>query len=197
MHQLVTSSSDEKRRIDDEIRLHLGCGAHILPGWINIDTVQRPGAPSIHLDIGDMPFVAGSVTEILAEHLMEHLDFAAEQRVWREIARVLRPGGRFRVEVPDFDWVCRSFVDATDDWRDFYQVGNCDHYGGCGRDTGQRWGILQTMFFGNQNGADQYHRSAYTEQKLRSIAALLEFASVEVERTFNKGGLALRATLVR
>ena len=40
-----------------------------------------------------------------------------------------------------------------------------------GRALDQRWGILQTMFFGNQNGAGQFHRSAYTEGKLRAIAA--------------------------
>jgi hypothetical protein len=61
----------------------------------------------------------------------------------------------------------------------------------------QRWGILQTMFFGNQNGAGQYHRSAYTEGKLRSIARLLGFQSIAVETVFNKGGQALRATLTR
>ncbi len=49
-------------------------------------------------------------------------------------------------------------------------VGAVDHYAGCGRALDQRWGILQTMFFGNQNGAGQFHRSAYTEGKLRAIA---------------------------
>ncbi len=60
---------------------------------------------------------------------------------------------------------------GQDDWREFYMVGAVDHYAGCGRDLDQRWGILQTMFFGNQNGAGQFHRSAYTEGKLRAIAA--------------------------
>ena len=181
----------------DALRLHFGCGANILPGWVNIDQVARPGSASINMDIGALPFGDHTVEEILAEHLLEHLDFAAEQRVWREIARVLRLGGQFRLEVPDFDWVCRAFVVAQDEWRDFYQVGHENDYAGCGRDLGQRWGILQTMFFGNQNGAGQYHRSAYTEQKLHAIACRLGFNAVTVERVFNKGGQALRATLLR
>lgn len=179
------------------LRLHIGCGARILPGWINIDRVPRPGADSVDLDLAALPYGDASVEDILAEHVLEHLDFAEEQAVWTELARVLRPGGCFTLEVPDFEWVCRRFIDARDEWRDFYQPGHPDHYAGCGRDLDQRWGILQTMFFGNQNGAGQYHRSAYTAAKLHALAARLGFASVVVAKVFNKGGQALRATLIR
>jgi SAM-dependent methyltransferase len=182
---------------DNAIRLHYGCGANVLPGWINIDTVCRPGVQCVDLDLGSLPFPDHSVDAILAEHLLEHLDFAGEQRVWTETARVLRPGGRFTVEIPDFEWVCAQFLVASDEWREFYRVGEADHYGGCGRDLGQRWGILQTMFFGNQNGAGQYHRSAYTQAKLRALSRHLGFATISVDTVFNKGGQALRAELIR
>jgi predicted SAM-dependent methyltransferase len=164
---------------------------------VNIDSVQRPGCDCVDLDIRALPYNDASVDEVLAEHLMEHLDFAAEAKVWPEIARVLRPGGVFTLEVPDFEWVCRRFLAARDDWRAFYRVGHPDHYAGCGRDLDQRWGILQTMFFGNQNGAGQYHRSAYTEAKLHALAAHLGFASAAISTVFNKGGQALRAKLIR
>ena len=188
---------DAGLRAIPSVRLHFGCGANILPGWINIDTNPRPGSPCVAMDIACLPYDDGTVDEILAEHILEHLDFAAEAEVWTEMARVLRPGGRLTLEVPDFEWVCRSFVAAEDAWRAFYQVGHADDYAGCGRDTAQRWGILQTMFFGNQNGAGQYHRSAYTTAKLEALAAKLEFAHIHVTVLFAKGGQALRATLIR
>jgi hypothetical protein len=72
-----------------------------------------------------------------------------------------------------------------------------DHYAGHGRALDQRWGILQTMFFGNQNGPGQFHRSAYTDAKIRALAAQLGFAAVDVTTLFNKGGQALRAVLTR
>lgn len=179
------------------LRLHIGCGPTILPGWVNIDREAR--APGVVTDIEPalLPYPDRTVSEILAEHVFEHFSFAEEGAVWREMARVLIPGGRLTVEVPDFEWVCRTFLDAQDDWREFYLVGHADHYGGCGRALDQRWGILQTMFFGNQNGAGQFHRSAYTEAKLRALAAKLGFADVRVERLFNKGGQALRAYFTR
>jgi predicted SAM-dependent methyltransferase len=179
------------------LKLHLGCGDKILPGWVNIDTVPRPGAASVSMDIGALPYPDASVAEVLAEHVLEHLDFADERRVWTEVSRVLRPGGLFRLEVPDFEWICATFLAARDEWRDFYRVGHPDHYAGCGRDLKLRWGILQTMFFGNQNGAGQYHRTAYTCAKLHAIAARTGFKVVSLEAVFNKGGQALGAVLER
>ena len=121
----------------------------------------------------------------------------AAAKVWPEMARVLRVGSELTIEVPDFEWICATFLQAKDEWRAFYVVGHADHYAGCGRALDQRWGILQTMFFGNQNGAGQFHRSAYTEAKLRAIAAALHFSGIIVDRLFNKGGQALRAVLTR
>ncbi len=179
------------------LRLHLGCGTNVLPGWVNIDRVARAPGVVTDIDPTTLPYPDGSVTEVLAEHLFEHFSFAEEGLVWPEMARVLRPGGTLTLEVPDFEWVCGRFLQAHDGWRAFYIVGAADHYGGCGRALDQRWGILQTMFFGNQNGAGQFHRSAYTEGKLRALAAHLGFAAIAVETRFNKGGQALRAVLTR
>ena len=179
------------------VRLHIGCGTNMLPGWINMDRVARLPNVATEFDATALPYPDGTVDAVLAEHVFEHFSFAEEALVWREMARVLRPGGTLTLEVPDFEWVCATFLAANDDWREFYLVGAADHYAGCGRALDQRWGILQTMFFGNQNGDGQFHRSAYTEGKLRAIAGALAFQSITIDRLFNKGGQALRARLVR
>ena len=179
------------------VRLHIGCGEHLLPGWVNTDRVARVPGVATGIELTALPYPDASVEEILAEHVLEHLSFAEEARAWPEMARVLRPGGRLTLEVPDFEWVCATFLAADDEWRDFYVVGHPDHYAGCGRALDQRWGILQTMFFGNQNGAGQFHRSAYTETKLRTLASRTDFAEIAIERRFAKGGQALRAVLMR
>jgi predicted SAM-dependent methyltransferase len=179
------------------LRLHIGCGTNLLPDRLNIDLVSRAPGTLTDVDITALPFPASSVQAILTEHVLEHLSFAEEALVWPEFARVLVPGGTLELEVPDFAWVCATFLQATDDWRSFYVVGHPDDYAGCGRALDQRWGILQTMFFGNQNGSGQFHKTAYTEAKLSAIARRLDFASISVERRFNKGGQALRARLVR
>lgn len=179
------------------IRLHVGCGDRILPGWMNVDRAARAPGVITDIELTDLPYPDGSVQEILAEHVLEHLSFAEESKAWPEMARVLRPGGRLTLEVPDFEWVCATFLAAADEWRDFYVVGHADHYAGCGRALDQRWGILQTMLFGNQNGIGQFHRSCYTEAKLRALAQRTGFATIAIERRFAKGGQALRAALTR
>src|SRR5271165_1552536 len=178
-------------------RLHIGCGTSWRDGWLNIDRVARLPGVVTDIDATALPFDDSSIDTILAEHVLEHCSFEEEARVWPEFARVLRPGGTLIVEMPDFEWVCATFLAAADDWRAFYQVGHADHYAGCGRALDQRWGILQTMLFGNQNGSFQFHRSAYTEGKLHAIARTLGFRRIAVERRFNKGGQALRAMLTR
>ena len=147
------------------LRLHLGCGTNIQPGWVNIDREARAPGVVTDVDPAALPYPDGTVSEILAEHVFEHFSFSEEQEVWLELARVLHPGGVLTIEVPDFEWVCRTFLEAQDEWRAFYQIGHPDHYAGCGRALDQRWGILQTMFFGNQNGLGQFHRCAYTEAR--------------------------------
>lgn len=179
------------------LRLHIGCGPNILEGWVNIDSVARGPGVRTDIDLTHLPWQDASVEAVLAEHVFEHFGFAEEALIWPEIARVLRPGGMLTLEVPDFEWVCASFLNAEDEFRDFYRVGHPDHYAGHGRALDQRWGILQTMFFGNQNGAGQFHRSAYTEGKLQRLAAMTGFAAIEIDRVFNKGGQALRAVLTR
>ncbi len=179
------------------VRLHIGCGPHVLPGWVNIDRVARVPGVVTEVSLIELPYDDASVEEILAEHVLEHLSFAEEALAWPEMARVLRPGGRLTLEVPDFEWMCERFLAARDEWRDFYIVGHADHYGGCGTALDQRWGILQTMFFGNQHGDGQFHCSAYTEGKLRAVAVRTGFAEIRVERRFAKGGQALRAELTR
>ena len=179
------------------VRLHIGCGTNLLPGWINIDRVARISGVLTGIDPTSLPWGDGAVHEILAEHVFEHFSFEQEAKVWPEVARVLCHGGQLTVEVPDFEWVCARFLAAKDSWRSFYKVGHPDDYAGCGRALDERWGILQTMFFGNQNGSGQFHHTAYTEGKLVAIGTRLGFRSITVKKLFNKGGQALRAVFIR
>lgn len=174
------------------MKLHLGCGPNIKDGYINVDAfVDAPGVKKY--DIFDLPLEDNSVDEILAEHLIEHIKFKDEEKFWKECFRVLKKGGKLRVETPDMEWLCKVFVENVDDFKSFYQVGAVDHYFGNGKSVEHRWGILTTHFFGNQNGEGQFHYNGYTKQKLEKIMELIGFTSCEVQKIFNKGAQALVA----
>src|SRR5437762_1204499 len=111
------------------IKLHLGCGRNILPGYVNIDKFVDD--PAVYdYDILHLPFADGTVRQILAEHLFEHVGLGEEESLWRECYRVLEPGGQLIVETPDLEWLCRAFLAAADDFKGFYQLGRDEHYFG-------------------------------------------------------------------
>ena len=85
------------------MRLHLGCGSVILPGWINIDLHPYPGVDRA-LDVREgLPFE--NAEAIFAEHFIEHFDLDDGARLLRECRRALAPDGVLRLTTPNLDWV--------------------------------------------------------------------------------------------
>ncbi|MFC1849281.1 methyltransferase domain-containing protein [candidate division CSSED10-310 bacterium] len=85
------------------MKLHIGCGSSILPGWTNIDIFPHPGVDHV-LDVRDgLPF--RDVRFIFAEHFIEHLDFDSALRFLRDCRSVLIPTGVIRLSTPNLDWV--------------------------------------------------------------------------------------------
>jgi len=77
------------------------------------------------------------VSEIRASHILEHFDFRQVRQALDEWSRVLKPGGRLRVAVPD----ARKVIQAdSENWR--------------------------FLLMGGQTDSDDYHRSAFDEALL-------------------------------
>jgi hypothetical protein len=167
------------------IKLNLGCGSNILESYENIDRyVENSNVKNY--DILNLPFPDNSVDEILAEHLVEHLSFAEEKLFFCEAKRVLAEWGVLKIEVPDIEWVFSEFIKQKDLFHDFYQVGAYDHYFGNGPGGDNKWGVLTTHIWGNQNGVGQFHKNGYTEKKCLRIGELMGFRSSKIKRDFKK-----------
>jgi len=183
------------------IRLNLGCGSRPLDGYINVDVDSldairarypdrhfEPDLTIVNYDIFDLPFQAGSIDEVRADSLIEHLAFVDEPRFFAEAVRVLRPGGLLRLTTVDFEITVQQWLAAKDDWRDFYRsddqaIFDQHWFGTYSYSADNRWGYLTATLFGSQNGQGQFHRNCYSEGKLRAICERMDLLVECIDRT--------------
>jgi len=101
--------------------LNVGSGGRGRARWINFDASPHHADLYCPFDIRrPLPFSNGAVKRILAEHIVEHLDYSDDiPRVFAEFHRVLEPGGAVRIIVPDAGRYLRAYAggDAAA-WRD-------------------------------------------------------------------------------
>ncbi len=104
------------RRLGDGVRLHIACGPNVRPGWANVDLLHP--AADFPLDLREpLPFRDGQVAEVYAEHFFEHLDWPGDaDRFLAECRRVLAPGGRLGLVVPDAESVLRRYAAGDEDY---------------------------------------------------------------------------------
>jgi predicted SAM-dependent methyltransferase len=82
-------------------KLHLGCGQHVLKGWLNADLYPLASGV-LHVDASRrFPFCTATFDRIYSEHLIEHLTYMQGRGMLDECFRVLKPGGRIRISTPD------------------------------------------------------------------------------------------------
>lgn len=120
------------------LKLNIGAGVAQIEGYRPID--RKLGLEAYPLsDVAD-----NSVEDIRASHILEHFSFNDTQKVLNEWVRVLQPGGRIRIAVPDFDKITGDL--ATDPKRFRYLMGG-------------------------QKDQDDFHRAVFTEATLRDAMA--------------------------
>jgi predicted SAM-dependent methyltransferase len=101
-------------------KLHIGCGANVLPGWLNAD--YYPDREDIlHLD-ATKPFGLpdNSFSFVFSEHMIEHIPYIDALSMLRECHRVLRPGGRIRISTPDLAFVVGLYISEKSEQQKSY-----------------------------------------------------------------------------
>ncbi len=93
----------------DGLRLNLGCGPYKMKNFVNID-IDKDRKPDIIADVTNLPYKPGTVDEIYAGHLLEHFDWRDGERALGHWVSLLRPGGKIGITVPDYDYLCRSYL---------------------------------------------------------------------------------------
>src|SRR6185295_17614324 len=85
------------------MKLNLGCGDKILPGYVNVDVAESrlDRKPDVVCDLHVLtPFEDGVADEILSVHVIEHFWRWEVVDVLKEWLRVLKPAGLMVIECP-------------------------------------------------------------------------------------------------
>lgn len=84
------------------MRLNVGCGRMVLPGWINLDLRAGPGVDIVfdieRCALERLPLEDDSVQDFLLSHVLEHVH--APLPMMQELHRVARPGAKMMVRCP-------------------------------------------------------------------------------------------------
>lgn len=99
-------------------KLELGSGTHPTPGFTHLDI--NPAAPDVDIVGTAWPLNLpdGTVGEIRAVDVLEHLSYWDTDQILADWFRVLRPGGKIYIQVPDaqsiMEWFVRAPAKLTD-----------------------------------------------------------------------------------
>jgi SAM-dependent methyltransferase len=94
--------------------INLGCGSTYHSSWDNYDLV--PANESIQeLDLlKPMPFLDNSYIHCYCSHVIEHMPRSNVSKFIAEVYRIIKPGGVFRVVVPDLEAIVRNYITELD-----------------------------------------------------------------------------------
>ncbi len=153
------------RQSSPQVKLHLGCGANYLDGYVNIDLPQEGqtvmnAKADIYQDIRTLSYFDNSVDEIRNHHLLEHFTRQESLKILLQWRRWLKSGGLLFIETPDFETAAKKFSRAG---------------------IGQKFKIARHIF-GSQEADWAIHKDWWGEQKFRFVLSKLGFENINVEK---------------
>lgn len=152
------------------IRLNLGCGDKILPGYTNVDLVQERAnkKPDIICDVRKLKvFRDDYADEILSVHVIEHFYYWEASDLIKEWVRVLKPGGKMIIECPNILTACEEVLKNP---IEAVKPGQ----------TGQR---TMWVFYGDPSWKDPLmcHKWLYSPQSLAELMAQCGLVNIQQE----------------
>ncbi len=167
-HHLSVAADTRRIQLDRPLKLNLGSGRKLKAGWVNVDAIR--GA-DLRVDLREpLPLPDGCAEIVYSEHFFEHLSFPGDAESFLgECRRVLRPGGRLSLGVPDAEAVLREYVsgryELLDIAREWWHPAWC------------RTRLDQVNYLFRQDGEHGY---AYDSETLAERLTAAGFASPRV-----------------
>jgi predicted SAM-dependent methyltransferase len=92
-------------------KLNIGCGDHLIEGWLNC------GAPIYPLDASKpFPLANDTFELVFSEHMIEHIPYPAGRVMLQECFRAMKPSGTIRISTPDLRFLIDLYNHPHDDY---------------------------------------------------------------------------------
>lgn len=124
-------------------------------------------------DMGTLPFRDNSIDAIWSSHALEHVPMARVIPILKEWLRVIKPGRRLILQVPNFDYIAKYWLTGP----------------------GREW--AERMVFGEQANEHDFHRCAFTGTVLKTDLAGAGWQVRRVELRWNHDQETLQAVAVK
>lgn len=154
MNSPVALGTAEPGTAGGSIRLNLGGRDTCIPGFLTVDLKE---GGDIRTDVSDLSqFGDHTVEEIYASHVLEHFAHVRTVSVLKEWHRVLKPGGKLFISVPDFEAIVK-----------LYEV--CGHLND----------FIRNLLYGDQGYDLAFHYTIFTFTTLAAYCAKAGFEDVQ------------------
>jgi SAM-dependent methyltransferase len=175
------------------MRLNLGCGRDIRVGYTNVDFIEPEVSlpPEISFQLADLskmpwPWLDSSADEVMMLDFLEHFPYRETDTIIQECWRVLTPGGKLTVQVPDFEHCAKAILASGNDDGGF-QCNRCgrwlcnqDECSNCGQSYADIQDAAIHRLYGGQNVKGNWHHTAFTQDVLARHLERNGFENVRV-----------------
>jgi len=93
-------------------QLEIGPGPRRIEGFETLNIIDGFSVDYVHDATKPLPFPDNTFKTIYASHILEHVPWYLSENVLQEWVRVLIPGGRLEIWVPNGLKICQAFVEA-------------------------------------------------------------------------------------
>lgn len=96
---------------ESAVRIDIGAGAKKFPSWLSVGLEDHH---DIRCDIRKLDLPDHFADAAMAIHVLEHIDRNEAPATLAEWRRVLKPGGKLAIELPELFKVCRLVLTGSD-----------------------------------------------------------------------------------
>ena len=148
------------------MKLNVGCGNDLRPGYLNIDKKRFEGVDVLG-DVSRLPLSDGSVEEIYASDVIEHFPWRTVKEVVLEWRRVLKRGGRLFIRTPNLEGLIELYQNRRQGWA---------------REEGREKGIdpIVERLYGGQDFEGNFHYVIFDRYALEEFLRDIGFAVIEI-----------------